>query len=239
VGPDIEIGLDSCARVTLVHRPIERRLDDLGAPPAAGGRPVPLPRPVTIAVVAAAGLRYTLRMNARHLLCIPLVFSVFAACGGGEATSSSTGGADGGTEGKACPNGNECVGQEVCVFADGACGAVDKTKKCVYYPPSCGEALPSTACGCDGKAYQATCIVGDVDLRPGACPPPAGNFWCGNITCALGQEHCDLGVAPACKPLPAACVGAAADCSCFALPAGPCTCTKKADGHFELSCPTI
>jgi hypothetical protein len=125
------------------------------------------------------------------------------------------------------------------MFADDACGAVDKTKKCVYFPPSCGEGLPSTACGCDGKAHLDTCLIGDLDLRPEACPPPAGKFWCGGITCGLGQEYCDLGLTEACMPLPVACTGASVDCSCFAQPPGPCECKKKDDGHFELSCPSI
>jgi len=128
---------------------------------------------------------------------------------------------------------------QVCVFADGACGAVDKTKKCVAFSPSCGESPPSTACGCDGKAFASACIFGDEDTRPGACPPPAGSFWCGNITCALGPDYCNLGNTPACMPLPAACAGAAADCSCFGQPSVGCTCAKKGDGHFELSCPPL
>jgi hypothetical protein len=127
----------------------------------------------------------------------------------------------------------------VCVFTDGTCGDEDPNRHCEYYPPSCPESPLQTVCGCDGKTHAANCVIGDVDTRPGACPARAGEFWCGELPCAQGQQYCLLEFEAACQPLPEACQAPGADCSCLDALGGTCMCKQLDDGHLEVSCYTI
>jgi len=160
-----------------------------------------------------------------------------AGSGGGGSGGSPAGGGEGG--GMCTPDGGGCDAQEVCVFTDGTCGEGDPSRHCEYYPPTCGESPLQTVCGCDGMTRAANCVIGDVDTRPGACPPPEGQFWCGALTCDQGQQYCRLETEASCDPLPAACLEPGADCSCLEPINGTCMCDQKDDGHLEVSCYTI
>src|SRR5690349_7080468 len=70
--------------------------------------------------------------------------------GGSGGEDAGVGGAGGGGASGACDSNQDCTEgmNQICTGTDdGMCGAV--TKKCVEYPPSCGEGTFSTVCGCD------------------------------------------------------------------------------------------
>ena len=157
------------------------------------------------------------------------------AASGATTTGASGAGGGGGSGGHTCVSDSDCELLEVCIYADGQCGA-GEPKTCTPFPGSC-PALPiSTYCGCDGHSHGAVCFA-EVDTGPGACPPPPGGFWCAEADCALATEYCLATPGGAsCEGLPAACNDPSADCSCLEPLEAGCTCTQATDGHFELQC---
>jgi hypothetical protein len=154
--------------------------------------------------------------------------------GAGGGTGGGAGGGSGGVEGAPCEDDADCDGQTTCLFGDGLCGD-GEARHCEYFAPTCGESPRRTVCGCDGQTRAVSC-GGDQDDRPGACPPPEGQFWCGDIPCASGTEVCLLegDFPPACNALPDAC-GGTPSCECLTTSAG-CICSER-EGDFEIGCP--
>jgi len=161
------------------------------------------------------------------------------AAGGSGGGGTAASGGSGGSDGTCTVDGAECEGQESCVFTDGTCGDEDPNRHCEYVPPTCGESPLQTVCGCDGKTRAVNCVIGDVDTRPGACPAPAGQFWCGALACDQGQQYCNLEFEESCQTLPDACQGPGASCDCLEPLGGTCMCTQMEDGHLEVTCYTI
>lgn len=157
-------------------------------------------------------------------------------------TSTSSASSSSGAAETPCVDNSDCtMGFNLICLAkdDGACGPT--TKKCVEYPPSCGEGTFTTVCGCDGKSHAKGPCPGEltyqIDTRPGACPPTAGTFWCGNGACTIGGQYCVEGdMSVDCMNLPANCMGAQANCACLGT-AGMtgCGCVDEPGGGIRIN----
>jgi hypothetical protein len=157
-------------------------------------------------------------------------------------TSTTSMSSSSGTAGTTCDDDSDCTMgfNLVCVSTDdGVCGPT--TKKCVEYPPSCGEGTLTTVCGCDGKSHAKGPCPSDlpfqIDTRAEGCPPAAGTFWCGNGACNVGTQYCvedDMSID--CMDLPANCMGAEANCACLAA-AGMtgCGCVDESGGGIRFN----
>jgi hypothetical protein len=178
-------------------------------------------------------------------LCAPLLGALLvASCSdtGENTTSASSNSSSSGSADKPCVDDSDCtVGFNlICASTDdGACGPT--TKKCIEYPPSCGEGTFTTVCGCDGKSHAKGPCPSDlpfqIDTRAGACPPAAGTFWCGNGACSVGAEYCVEGdMSVDCMALPANCMGAQATCTCLGS-AGMtgCGCVDEPGGGIRIN----
>jgi len=122
-------------------------------------------------------------------------------------------------------------------MTDGMCNITSKT--CEIFPASCGESTMRTLCGCDGKPHAVGSCPGSkeilIDTRPNSCAPPAGQFNCGESTCALNQQYCFEGFAEVkCMDLPAACA-ADATCTCLMTAgAAACACNEEMGGGLRV-----
>ena len=185
----------------------------------------------------------------RAALASILGFACLAACGGearttpevaaGSATGTTGGGGGGGAGGSGggCGSYDDCDLNEACVYADGQCGAGEGTS-CIDFPATGPAHAVATFCGCDGHSHAGVCFA-EQDTRPGACPAEPGTFWCGEVSCSIGQEYCLATNVASCDLLPPGCEDPSADCACFEPIQPGCTCAQKADGHFELACSPI
>lgn len=134
---------------------------------------------------------------------MPLVVLLAAACGesvevppggggaggeGGASSTSSSGGGSGGGAPVACGgfSGGTCDATQVCVWADGSCGATDGQGVCEPRPGGCPEDCPGV-CGCDGQFYCNACIAraAGVDVSANASCTAGGEysaqFWPGGL----------------------------------------------------------
>lgn len=164
-----------------------------------------------------------------------------AACGdssGSGSESSGGGGSDGTcTSDEDCKTGfnNFCAETD-----DGQCGPI--VRKCVQYPPSCGEGPLHTACGCDGKPHSASSCPSaklsvQIDTRPNACTPVAGMIACGEGFCDITKDYCVEGAMQiSCMALPQTCTGASASCACLET-AGmtACGCVDEPGGGIRVN----
>jgi len=173
------------------------------------------------------------------VLAAPLL--PLACSDGGTQTSTSSTSSSGMGDGT-CVDDSDCtVGfNNICLPTDdGMCGA--QTKKCVEFPPSCGEGTFTTVCGCDGKSHAKGPCPGEltyqIDTRPGACTPPAGAFFCGDGTCTIGAQYCVEGdTSVDCMDLPANCMGAQATCACLgSLGMMGCGCEELPGGGIVIN----
>jgi hypothetical protein len=164
-----------------------------------------------------------------------------ACSDGGTQTSTSSGSSSGMGDGT-CVDDNDCkVGfNNICLPTDdGMCGP--QTKKCVEFPPSCGEGTFTTVCGCDGKSHAKGPCPGEltyqIDTRPDSCKPAAGTFFCGDGACTIGAQYCVEGdTSVDCLDLPANCMGAQATCACLgALGMMGCGCEELAGGGIVIN----
>jgi hypothetical protein len=136
--------------------------------------------------------------------------------GGSDSASSATGGV------KKCDAPDGCAPDEYCASFLWSCGSYGECK------PRSGDCAPSIkpACACDGKVYDDECAAraAGFDLSgygQTACPPPSGMFPCGYTFCNAGAEFCReiFEAGWVCRPLPAECQAAGADCMCFGFDA--------------------
>ena len=201
-------------------------------------------RAVTCATILYSGI--VVRM--RHVLLVLCTLStgaiVIVSCSdtGTVTSTSSSNSTSSGSPDKPCVDSSECtMGFNLICAAtdDGACGPT--TKKCIEYPPSCGEGTFTTVCGCDGKSHAKGPCPSDlpfqIDTREGACPPVAGTFWCGDGACSIGAEYCVEGdMSVDCVALPANCMGAQANCACLGT-AGMigCGCVDEPGGGIRIN----
>lgn len=185
----------------------------------------------------------------RHIcLCFCLLFvgaTLIPACGDTDeqTTSTSSMSSSSGNGETTCVDNSDCTMGFNLLCAntdDGACGPT--TKKCVEYPPSCGEGTFTTVCGCDGKSHaKGPCpsanLPFQIDTRAGACPAAAGTFWCGDGACNIGAQYCVEGdMSVDCVDLPANCMGTQANCACLGT-AGMigCGCVDEPGGGIRIN----
>jgi hypothetical protein len=183
------------------------------------------------------------------LLFLGVLFA--ASCGGTDNETGSGGSGSGGSGSGGSGSGGEdspCVDNEDCTKGfnlicaatdDGACGPT--TRKCIEYPPSCGEGTFSTVCGCDGKSHAVSPCPSDlsfqIDPRPGSCPAAAGMSWCGDGACSIGTQYCVEGnTSIECVALPADCMAAQATCACLeAANMTACGCVDEPGGGIRVN----
>lgn len=176
---------------------------------------------------------------------------------GDAATDGSTdGGTDGGTDGSTDGGGGDtpcithldpaCGSTEYCDFDDNLCG-MGNPGTCQPVPTAC-DTVSEPSCGCNGLIYANGCgvMAAGFDLNNnGTCTPAASTFNCGSRICQEGMEYCtrsidDTGMADiySCLPLPAGCMTAGSDCTCFDGTSTPCADMCAVDaGNFTLTCP--
>ncbi|RLB51971.1 MAG: hypothetical protein DRJ42_15885 [Deltaproteobacteria bacterium] len=167
----------------------------------------------------------------------------------GGADGSTDGGDDGGGGGASCITHLDpaCGATEYCDFDDNLCGTVSTEGVCRPRPEGC-DAVSEPSCGCNGLTYSNGCSVmaAGFDLNNnGTCTPAASTFNCGSRICQEGMEYCsrsidDTGRADtySCLPLPAGCMTAGSDCTCFDGTSTPCADMCAVDaGNFTLTCP--
>jgi hypothetical protein len=104
-----------------------------------------------------------------------------------------------------------------------------------------GPACDAAKCGTGGAAASSSAATGGAGGAGGAGGQLSPTFPCKAVTCMRGAEVCDVttvlqqNAMGACSPIPAACKGATADCTCFGDLMG-CNCQKQPTGEFDIFC---
>jgi hypothetical protein len=149
----------------------------------------------------------------------------------------------GGTDfiGELCESDADCAPHGLfCERAgDGQCGPI--TTKTCQLREGCDDIPLQTVCGCDGQLHAThyQCPGDDqvnIDKRPDACAPPAGQFNCGTGRCNIETEYClEDFTEIKCVELPAMCQGAMPTCGCLGENGiSTCECSQWAMGGVTV-----